>query len=525
MPNDPIPEGRVKAFIDIGTNSIRILVVRITPNHSYAILNDEKETVRLGENEFEGGVLQREAMQRAATVCRHFVEMARAYEAKEILAVATSATREARNKEEFLDLVKQQAGLDVHTISGKEEARLIYLGVSSGINLKGRRTLFIDIGGGSTELIVGGQTEYEYLDSLKLGAIRLTTQFFLPQESSPVSDERYALIERFVRSTSVRAVQQIEQFHIEQVYGSSGTIENLADIAMQHFHGRKRERDDRLTRAQLDEVVDVLRSLPLEKRRQLPGINPARADIIIGGAAILQTLMHDLNLNEIAVTDRGLRDGLLIDSLLKSEDAGLVSGLSVRERSVLQLGRACRFEEAHARHVARLALQLFDSAGRAKLHSLGARERELFQYAALLHDIGTFLNHVNHNAHTYYLIKNADLLGFDEEEINIMATVGFFHRKIYPDKGHPEFAALGRKSRETVRTLALFLQLAESLDRRHTGIVQNVSLRMPNRESALLKIQATQDCQMEVWGVQNQKKAFRKAFGRRLEVRAITPDD
>ncbi len=508
--------GRVVAYIDIGTNSIRLLLVRLGANQTYAILNQEKEVVRLGEGEFVDQYLQPEAMERAALVCRKFSEMAAAYEAVEIITIATSATREAENKAEFLRRLKLEAGLDVRTVSGMEEARLIYLGLASGAHLEEKQTLFIDIGGGSTEVIVGGQHEYSYLDSLKLGAIRLYSLFFLPEEAGPVPAERYALIQQYVRNSAVRTLQRLSQYRIDHAIGSSGTIENLADIAALQFYDRPRERDDVLQFDHLEKVIRMLCAAPLEERRRIPGMSQGRADIIVPGGAILHTLMQEMKLKEIAVSDRGLRDGLLVDYLIRNEHAHFIQGMSVRERSVLQLGRSCGFEEEHARQVTRLALELFDSALEAGLHELGTRDRELLEYAALLHDIGTFLSHTNHQAHSYYLIHNADLLGFDQNEIALMAAIAYFHRKAYPRKRHRQFRALSTRARAAVRVLAVLLQMAESLDRSRAGVVRHAWLRTQGQKKARLEIEADQDCQLELWGIRNQLKAFKRTFGRKL---------
>ncbi len=511
-----ISGGQVTAFIDIGTNSVRLLLVRLNPNHSYSVLNQEKEIVRLGEGEFVDQYLQPEAMERAALVCKKFNEMAEAYGAEEIIAIATSATREATNKAVFLRLLQQEAQLEVRTISGLEEARLTYLGLSSGLNLGSRQALFLDIGGGSTEVVVGDQTQHQVLDSLKLGAIRLTTLFFLPEEQGPVADERYALICQYVRNAAVRTVQQVRQYRIDMAIGSSGTIESLADIAAYHFLGRPREPNDVLTLKQLEQVVVLLCARSLEDRGRIAGLNPARADIIIAGAAILHTLMEEFGLQEIAISERGLREGLLEDYLLKGGHAQQLTGMSVRERSVLRLGRACNFEEEHARQVAKLALELFDNAKSLGLHALGTRERELLEYAALLHDIGSFLSHTNHQAHTYYLIKNADLLGFDQTEIATIASAAFFHRKSYPRKKHPQYKMLDDQSRKTVRVLAVCLQMAESLDRSRTCAIRQVRLIPRDEKEIFLEIQTDQDCQLEIWGVRNQRRIFKKTFGRKL---------
>ena len=515
-------DGRVVAFMDIGTNSVRLLIVRVKSNHSYATLTQQKEMVRLGEGEFVDHYLQPGAMDRAVLVCRKFAELARSYDAEEIIAITTSAVREAKNQPEFLRRLRHEADLDVRVISGREEARLTYLGVSSGVHLGEKLAAFIDVGGGSTEVIAGNQKQYQYLGSLNVGAIRLTALFFLPGEGNPVDAERYALIQRYVRNASVLTLQQMRQYRFDVAFGSSGTAENLTDIAARALHNRPRQRDDILTHSDLKRVIEMLCALPLEARLKVPGINPDRADIIIAGAAIIDTLMEDLQLSELRViNDRGLREGLLMEYLSRGEHAQLIRGMSVRERSVLQLGRTCGFDEQHAKHTAHLALELFDSAAKAGLHKLGPRERELLEYAALLHDIGAFLSYNNHQVHTYYLIRNAELLGFDQSEIAMMATTGLFHRRALPTKKHPEMKELNKHARQAVKTMCVLVRLGEGLDRSHTGVVKHAKLRAANMTQVILEIRAAQDCQLELWGVQDRLKAAEKILGRQIQIKML----
>jgi exopolyphosphatase/guanosine-5'-triphosphate,3'-diphosphate pyrophosphatase len=511
---------RVVAFMDMGTNSIRLLVVHIHPQHSFTILTRLKEMIRLGEGEFADQYLQPAAIDRAVLVAREFVGLARSYGAEEIVAVATAATREAANQRAFLRRLWQEAEVEVHVVSGLEEARLIYLGVVSGVHLGDKQALFIDIGGGSTEAIIGTQQQYHYLNSLKLGAIRLTTRFLADMPGS-VPTRLYEQVRRYVRHHVMHMLREIQTHRIDLAIGSSGTIESLGDIAARRFLKRPLQRDDTLQYGQLKEVASLLGSLSLEARRKVPGLNPSRADIILAGAAILDTLMEELSLPEIRVTDRGLRDGLLVDYLLKNGHVPAWGEMSPREMSVLQLGRACRFNEVHARTTARLALALFDSARDAGLHRLGIRERELLAYAALLHHIGGFLTYDNYQAHTYYLIRNANLLGFDQTEIAIIATVALYHRKVLPRQKHPEFAALTKKTRRLVRTLCVLLRLAESLDRSQAGYVRHARLCAVEARRVLLYVQATHDCQLELWGVQEHLEAFAKVFDRTLEIKLV----
>ncbi len=524
-PSAPLlPESRTEhtvGFIDLGTNSVRLLLVRINSNHSYTVLSEQKETVRLGEGEFRRNTLQPDAMRRAGLVCARFAEIARSRGAGEVLAVATSATREAENRAAFVRHLRRVAGIDVRVISGKEEARLIYLGVASGANIGGRQTLFIDVGGGSTEVIVGDQQQHRFLDSLKLGAIRLSGMFFRTGDVGPVSPSRYARIQRYIRTRSVRTLERLRQFTIEQTIASSGTAMNLAEIAMRKEYKRGLIKGDVLTRAQMRGVVEMLCSLPLERRREVPGINPDRADIIIGGAAILETLMQELNLPDIGISERGLREGLPIDYLSRADNAHLFEQTSFRERSVLELGRRCSFDERHARQVVRIAWDLFDSAREAGLHTLGEWERELLEHACLLHDVGAFVSYTNHRAHSYYVIRNADLLGFDQTEISIIAAVALFHHKAFPRLKHPEFAELDKRSREIVRVLCTFLRIAESLDRSHLQALSQARLRLGDKKSVVLEITPARDCHLELWEVRTHERAFEKVFGRKLSVRVL----
>ncbi len=512
-------DDHIVAFLDVGTHSARLLLVRVNRDGSYAVITQAKEPVRLGEGEFPEQRLQPEAMRRAALVIARFADMARGYGARELVAVATAATREARNRDQFLRLVRREAELELRVVSGKEEARLIHLGVASGMRLGDRAALFVDIGGGSTEICVGDQHQHHHLDTLKLGALRLTSLFFLPAETGPVPAARYALIRGYVRNAALRSLQQLREMKFDLAVGSSGTIGALAVVAerLQARAGGNR-RGESLGRAPLRDAMELLCSLPLAERRRVPGLSPERADIVIAGGAVLETLMEQLGIEEMRISERGLRDGLLIDWLSRRVPAAPDGPGSYRGQSVLRLGRSFGFAEAHARKVAALALDLFDSAREAGLHAHGDWERELLEHAALLHDIGVALSFNGHHLHSAYFIRNADLLGFDETEIAIMAAVARFHRKQFPRKGHPELAALPRRHRRAVRDLAVLLMLAESLDRGHLGAVSRARLSADGRQRCRLDLTGHGDCQLELWGVQNQADAFRRAFGRKLSV-------
>ncbi len=518
-------EQTVVAFVDIGTYAIRLLLVRLNPNQSYTVLSELREPVRLGLGEFRTNRLQARAMGRAQLVCARFAQMARAAGADEIFAVATSATREATNQREFLRRLRDGARLDVRVISGKEEARLIYLGVSRHVHLEGRTALFIDVGGGSTEIAVGDARDYRYLDSLKLGTIRLTQMFGLGRPNKPIRAAEYAQVCEYVRSAAVHTIERLRPMVCTLAVGSSGTARNLATIATRRRVGEAYVGGDPLLRrGELDEVVRLLRTTPLARRGRIPGLNPDRADVILAGAAILQTLMDETGVTELQTSRRGLRDGLLVDYLLRHQAAGdAILGPSTRMRSVLLLGRACNFDEAHAARVSRLALELFDSAQAAKLHEWGSAERELLEYAALLHDIGVFLSFVNHQAHTYYLIRHADLVGFDQTEIALIAALARYHRKGRPSQDDRECAELDARGFALVSRLSVLLRLAERLERSHHGVIQHAQLRRVDTRTVALRLTAEADCTLEVLAIEKDRKAFEKTFRRKLVVQRHRP--
>ncbi len=510
---------KVVGFIDIGTNSVRLLVVRVNPNRSYTVLSQEKEVVRLGDGEFRDQMLTPEAIYRGVMVVKKFAELSRAYGAEEVIAVATSAAREAKNQIDLLNRLREEAKVDVSVISGKEEARLIYIGVASGVHIKDRKALFVDIGGGSTEIIIGDQEQYSYLDSLKLGAIRLTNIFLPEGARTPVPADVYGKMCKYVRNAVIRTANRVKKEKLAIAVASSGTAINLAEIA-NRMTGNADARSMVLRRSHLKKIMSMLCSLPLEERRRVPGINPERADIIIGGGAILETLMDEFGVEEVLVSERGLRDGLLAEYLAEGGDQEY-RGMSVRERSVLQLGRSCNVDEMHAERVRGLALSLFDSGFRQGLHNLGDWERELLGYAAFLHDIGDFISFNNHHLHSHYIIRNAELLGFDQREIVIMADLARFHRKKIPRKKDPDLDDLDEHSQKIVILLSALLRLAESLDRSHTGLVRQAEFVIVQKTSAIVAIHSDEDVQLEVWGVESDGKAFEKAFGRTLSSNVV----
>ncbi len=511
-------EGKMLAFLDIGTNSIRMVLLEVRKNHTFTVIREEKEVVRLGEGLFVRGLLQKKAMDRAINVCRHFLEMAYAFRVGEVVAVATCATREAKNQQDFLSRLVDEAGLHVQVVSGREEARLIYLGVSSGFHLEDKKTLFIDIGGGSTEISLGDQYEYENLESLGLGAIRLTSMFLKDGGRGAVGDKLYEKMKKYSKNKMYRAVERLDATKVKFVVGTSGTIINLAEIARKKFHPSMSKKELNLKYKELKLLCAQLRQMTLAERRKIAGMNPGRADIIVAGAIILETLMEELDIKELEISRRGLQHGMFVDYLMRHGLYLQPEQISVRQKSVLLLGRSCNIDEQHAKRVQTLAVELFDSSKKLHLHSLSKSERELLLYASFLHDIGNFISFNSHHKHSHYLISNADLLGFNLEESKIIAATARYHRKRLPHKRDEEFSSLGKKSKKVVLILSMLLRLAEKLERSHTNCVKKACFSSVDDKYAVLMIESDEECDLERWGVENSKKVFRKVFDKKLRL-------
>ena len=499
-----------------------MLIVRLNPNQSYTVLRQDKEVVRLGEKEYENDrLLSQKAMDRAVLVCKNFVEVSLSFGSKHITAAATSATREAGNRDVFLRRLREESGIEVKVISGIEEARLVYLGISSGVHIGKEDCLFIDIGGGSTEIAIGNQYSHSFLDSIELGSIRLTSMFLKNKAEDPVNGKTYGKMKLYAKNMMLRSSEEVLNHRIKSVFGSSGTIVNLAEIAAKMNCTRITKRDLTLKHKDLKKVITKLCSVSLTARKRVPGINPDRADIIIGGAVILDTLMEEFGIVEIKPSERGLLHGMLMDDLSRRKGFSQFHEITVRDWSALQLGRSCNIREKHANRVASLSLQLFDSAKRIGLHNLGEKERDLLKYAAFLHDVGDFISYTDHNLHSHYIIKNSELLGFDQQEINSIAAIARYHTKKMPRRKDLEEKEFDEETQNKINILSGILRIAENLDRSHSGPITKARFANSGKKDVTLKVWAEKDCELERWGVESNKAAFEKTFKKRLSLRMI----
>lgn len=517
-------EHKVVAFIDLGTNSARLLIIRLNPNCSYSVLTQQKEVVRLGEGEFADNILTPDAITRTVIVLSRFAEIALSFKASEIVAVATSATRDARNRDTLITRIREEAGFELNVISGPEEARLIWLGVSSGVKIGKIKSLFIDIGGGSTEIVVGDQYEPFLLRSLKLGAIR-TTNTYIPQDlTGPVSPSFVQTIQKHIRSRATHTIRHVVGKKVQQAFGSSGTITTLEAIAA-GLNSVTPHQPGVITRNELSAIISLLCSLPLKERRNVQGLNPDRADIIIAGALILESLLGQANINEIQISSRSLRDGLLVDYLSKIPGFPYAEQKPIRESSIWHLGRTCHINEPHADHVRKLALSLFDSARDSGLQNLSNLSRELLSYAAILHDTGQFISFPGHHQHSFYVITHAPLLGFNEHEILIIALVTRYHRKKMPRRKDSSYGPLSNEDKMMVQILSIFLRMAENLDRSHDGRVTCAKLLTSERRKITLAIECTADCSLEQWAILGDIRSFERIMKRGLKIEVFPSSD
>ncbi|ASC73363.1 Exopolyphosphatase [Halomicronema hongdechloris C2206] len=525
-PADEIGCDRILAAIDVGTNSIHMVVVKIQPSlPTFTIIDREKETVRLGNFCEKTGGLSKDAMERAIAALKRCCDIAHSLQAEDIVAVATSAVREASNGTEFLRRVKNEVGLAIDLISGTEEARRIYLGVLSGMEFHSQPHTIIDIGGGSTELILGTGEPHRFLSSTKVGAVRLTGQFI---SSNPVNEMEFNCLRAYVRGMLEPPTDDLKRHlassETPRLVGTSGTIECLAALSA---HDRLGFVPDPLNGYQiryddLVELVERLRHLTYTERLALPDMSARRAEIIVAGAVILQQAMELLGAEAITICERALREGLVVDWMLTH---GLIEDRmqfqrSVRQRSVVKTAQKYRVNLTHGERVAQFAVTLFDQT-REHLHAWGHLERELLWAAGILHNCGHFISHSAHHKHSYYLIRNGELLGYTETELETIANLARYHRKSPPKKKHSNYRNLPTKHhRQLVSQLSAMLRVAVALDRRSVGAIASLNCQFDADDRILhLVLTASRsgdDCASELWNLEYKKACFQEEFDVKL---------
>lgn len=519
-------KNRILAAVDIGTNSIHMVVVRIIPElPAFTIVEREKDTVRLGDRDPDTHNLKPEAMERAISTLHRCRELANTLNAEQIIAVATSAVREAPNGRDFLQRVEAETGLVVDLVSGQEEARRIYLGVLSGMEFNNQPHIIIDIGGGSTELILGDSQEPRSLSSTKVGAVRLSAEFI---STDPISNSEFYYLQAYIRVMLERAVDDLKANlkpgEFPRLVGTSGTIETLAMIHAREKFGMIPNplNGYQFSLKDLRETVNRLRRMNNAERAAIPGMSDRRSEIILAGALILQEAMSLLGTENLTICERSLREGVIVDWMLTHgliEDRLRYQG-SVRERNVFKTAQKYRVDLAHSQRVAEFALSIFDQT-KGKLHNWGEFERELLWAAAILHNCGHYVSHSAHHKHSYYLIRYSELLGYTETEIELIANLARYHRKSAPKKKHENYRNLPTKEyRQMVSQLSALLRISVALDRRQIGAISRVECEFsPQLAELRLKLFPTfpnDDCALELWSLNYKKDSFEAEYNLKL---------
>lgn len=497
------------AAIDIGTNSIHSIIAAVAEDGTFEVVDRFKEMVRLGEEQTEAHGLTSRAIGEGLAALSRTKQLCDSHQVDRICAVATSAVREAPNGAEFLNLVRRQTGLRVNAITAQEEARLVHQAVAHSLDLEGRKALIVDIGGGSVEMIVGSQRECYFADSAKVGVLRLRDRFPL---SDPPAGKELDRIREHVSQQLKWMVSQVRDAGFEEMVGTSGTILALVQLARAEGKSPGRLHGTRVTRRKLSAVVQRLSRMTLKEREGLSGLSARRADTILPGAILFERIMEELKIEEFRACTWALREGVLIDYLERHQPQlrAVATFTDPRRRSVMALAARCQWHEKHSRQVASLALQLFD--GLKPIHQLEPAMREVLEFGCYLHDIGYLVSAEDHHKHSRYLVMNGGLLGFTQQEVQLVGALSRYHRGRTPKKRDEELEGLPAKARRAAEILAGILRVADGLDRTHNSLVHRVECHA-GPLSLDIHVFAHGEAELEMWYARKKSDLLTEALG------------
>lgn len=506
------------AAIDIGTNSIHIIVVKVNGDGNFEIIDKEKEVIRLGEG--SGSEIKHilpDAMARGLSALKRFKIIADSHNAT-IRALATSALREVHNRMEIINRIKSDTGIDIEVISGYEEARLIYLGVLKAVPIYNKKSLIIDIGGGSTEFLLGLKGIPLDSISLKLGAVRLTQKFF---PDGTLTDKAIKECKKWVELEVFQVASLLKKEGYKVCVGSSGTIMTAGLLI---YARRKKTLNNtqvlnnfEFTKEELDLVTEeILSKKTVEKRKKIYALDDKRADIIPAGIIILKTIFDLLELDRMIISAYALREGIVVDTLQKKfSDISKPNLSEIRKESVMHLAKSCNYDLKHCSHVAYLAKQIFIQL--ENVHNLDQQCKEYLEAASILHDIGYHISHTNHHIHSHYIIKNSELLGFNETEIAVIAHTARYHRKSHPKTSHYDFMELNPDIRKVISILSAILRIADSLDRTHKQIVKGLEINLSNSKAEFFALHGEKEKpELEIWSLERRKLLFEEIFNKNV---------
>lgn len=495
------------AAIDVGSNAIRMIVGRVTGVGQVEILESTRVPVRLGQDAFSTGQIGEPTMQAAADAFIHFRKVANQFGVEQTRAVATSSMREAENSDLLIDRIAQHSGIQVEIISGEEEARLIHLAVTKTVDMKGKETILIDIGGGSVEVTISNGIEIVSSESYPMGTVRLLQKLGEGGTKRPYSH----LLRDYTESARHRIDKELHGHKVNMCVGTGGNIEEMGNLRRKLF---KRENDNQISLDELKLLIEQLSDMSISERIKKLNLRPDRADVILPAAMVLHMIVREAHVKEILIPGVGLKDGVLWDMV----PLALGPRLPRREQawsSAMRLGHKYQFDAEHAAHAAHLGGQLFDQT--LSLHNLDEGDRLLLEIAAILHDIGHFINTIDHDQHGYYILKQSALMGLDERQQNIVANIIRFHRKAAPSIQDENFKALPQKDRLIVTKLCALLRLADSLDISHTARVRTVTLEKRKGGWGLI-LHGDGDLLLERWQVSKRTSLFQDVFGVNLKL-------
>ncbi len=513
------------AAIDIGTNSTHLVIASVNVElQTFTIDLAEKSTTRLGERDIESGLLTEIAMNRVIDVLRRFKDLALSYQVQELIVAATSAVREAPNGLSFISRIKEELGLNVDLVSGAEEARLIYLGVLSGMQFGDRPHFLIDIGGGSTELILADSKDARALTSTRVGAVRLQRDFI---KDEPISRHRKEFLSVFIQGSLEPAVdkvlKRINPGEKPLMVATSGTATAIGSLVadMQNTSGLKAH-GSKFSKNCLDKVVEKLLKMTPDEKRKISSISDRRSEIILPGALIMQVAIEMLGVDEIVLSERALREGLVVDWMLRE---GLLENrfslqASIRKRTVLHQAQRFRVNTKRSESVADNALSIYDKS-KGILHNDKGEGRELLWAAAILHSCGRHINSSAYHKHSWYLIRNGELLGYSQAEHMMVAAIVRYHRKSLPKKRHECWQELrSKENRNTVSEMSLILRLATSINKRPEPVISSVNLSLESNELKieLVSEKRNQNLSLEKWSLKQCSRIVEEITGFSIKV-------
>lgn len=510
-PRGRIPVMQKIAAIDAGSNAMRMIVGNVNDTWQVETLENIRLPVRLGRDVFRNGMLEEKTIQQAVDAFLHFQRVARNFGVVKTRAIATSAMREAANADILLDRIARSTGIEVEVISGAEEARLIHIAVASVIKLKGKRAVLIDIGGGSVEVTISENENITSTESYNMGTVRLLQKLDGGGESAfnmfgrkrPFS----TLVREYAEAARRRIDRELGPAHVNVCVGTGGTVEELGRLRQKLFKGSEA---DYIALSELDEIIRTLSELTVKERIRKFKLRPDRADVVLPAAIVLEIIAREAHARNVAIPGVGLKDGLLLEMADRLRTGPHPPRRAQVWESAIQLGRKYNIDANHAALTAKLARQLFDQS--RSLHNLGEEERLLLEIGALLHDVGHFINTIDHDKHGYYILKANQLIGLNDHQQEMVANLVRYHRKSTPTGEDPNFRGLPQKDRIIVTKLSALLRLADGMDVSHSNHVLGTALA-EKKKGWQLSLRGRGDLMLEKWALDKRRGLFEETFG------------